>query len=99
MVEPDIEKRFRRNIFNRWIPYYKEKILSQYGQIIDDAEITGGMNLMLGKVIPIYEFKEQLGNHMAWGIHRMKVKDMERQLHQKCSILYAPGKVHGVLVK
>lgn len=97
VVEPDIEKKYRRKKGALLKQKYEVGILLKYGQEIKNAEIVGGMDLRFGKVIPIYEFDDSKGKHMTWGVQRMKLEEMESRLHKKCSIYYAPGKVGGVM--
>lgn len=64
--------------------------------MLDDAEIIGGMDSLFGTVIPIYEFKDKQGKYMAWGVYRIKVRELEQKLHKKCQIYYAQGKTECV---
>lgn len=81
-------------VLNKKYEAYK---LHKYGNVLDDAEIIGGMDLLFGTVIPIYEFKDKQGKCMAWGVYRIKVRELEQKLHKKCQIYYAPGKTECVM--
>lgn len=84
-----------------WIPVLNKKYeaykLHKYGKVLEGAEIIGGMDLLFGTVIPIYEFTDKQGKHMAWGVYRIKTCELERKLHQKCQIYYASGKTECVM--
>lgn len=87
--EPIVEKKYRR--------LSERKKLRQYGQIVENAEIIGGMDLMFGTVIPIYEFSDKQKKHMMWGACRIKENELKQKLHKKCTVYYAPGKSECVM--
>lgn len=99
-LEPPVEKKYRkRYVLSILNTKYEIQKLHKYGIVIKDAEIIGGMDLLFGKVIPIYEFKDKQGKHMTWGACKIKVKELEQNLHKKCHIYYAPGKSECVIEK
>lgn len=99
VVEPEVEKKYRKKGWKILKSSYEYKSLLKYGQEIKNAEIVGGMDLHFGKVIPIYEFTDKKGKHMTWGIKKIKLSEMKNRLHKKCSIYYAPNKIAGILEK
>ena len=77
--------------------FYVTDVEKRYGKVLEGAEIIGGIDLLFGTVIPIYEFTDKQGKHMAWGVYRIKVRELEQKLNKKCQIYYAPGKTECVM--
>lgn len=92
-----MERKYRRTIPKIMRLNYEAELLQIYGQIVKDAEIIGGLDLHFGKLIPIFEFQDEQGKHMTWGLHRISEAELEQKIHKKCSVYYAPGKSECVM--
>ena len=94
--EPMVEKKYKKSIM--FCTNYEIK----YGCVIENATLVGGMDSILGRVTPVYKFKDEQGKHMLCGAKKLKKDELERKIYKKCSVYYAPGKsdkVIEVLVK
>ena len=92
-----VERKYRSTIQKIMKPGYEAELLRVYGQIVKDAEIIGGLDLRFGKLIPVFEFQDECGKHMTWGLHRISEEELEQKIHKKCSVYYAPGKSECVI--
>lgn len=76
---------------------YEIEKLCEYGQLIENAKLVGGMDKHFGKVLPVFEFDYIGDKYMTWGIKRVEEELLKLKMGSELKIIFAPGKSRYVL--